>query len=66
MGLAIFVAGFIIGVFLEGIRSNALMIRMENALQQQYLDEKIKILTNTNLKAMNDEEATKDLPKYKD
>ena len=65
IGLAIFGTGFVLGAFIEGIRSNALMIRMENALQQQYIDQQIKTMTDINLKAMTDE-ATKDIPVYKD
>ena len=63
LGLAVFGIGFMLGSFIESIRSNALMMRMENALQQQYIDQQIK--TMTSLKAMT-EDATKDIPKYED
>ena len=63
LGLAVFGTGFVLGSFIEGIRSNALMMRMENALQQQYIDQQIK--TMTDLKAIV-EETTKDIPPYKD
>ena len=63
LGLAVFGTGFVLGSFIEGIRSNALMMRMENALQQQYIDQQIK--TMTNLQAIV-EETTKDIPTYED
>jgi hypothetical protein len=65
ISLAVFGTGFMLGTFVEGIRSNALMMRMENTLQQQYIDQQIKTMTDINLKAMTDE-ATKDIPVYKD
>ena len=65
LGLAVFGTGFMLGSFIEGIRSNALMMRMENALQQQYIDQQIKTMTDINLNAMT-EDATKDIPKYED
>jgi hypothetical protein len=65
IGLAVFGVGFVLGTFVEGIRSSALMIRMENALQQQYIDQQLKTITDISLKAMADE-ATKDIPVYKD
>ena len=39
------------------------MMRMENTLQQQYIDQQIKTMTDIGLKAMA-EEATKDIPTY--
>ena len=63
MVLAIFGIGFLLGTFVEGIRSNALMLRMVNALQQQYIDQQIKTMTDIGLKAVA-EEATKDIPTY--
>jgi len=65
ISLAVFGTGFMLGTFVEGIRSNALMMRMENTLQQQYIDQQIKTMTDINLKALTDE-ATKDIPVYKD
>lgn len=65
ISLAVFGTGFMLGTFVEGIRSNALMMRMENTLQQQYIDQQIKTITDINLKALTDE-ATKDIPVYKD
>ena len=65
IGLAVFGVGFLLGTFVEGIRSSALMVRMENALQQQYIDQQLKAITDISLKAMTDE-ATKDIPVYKD
>ena len=63
ISLAVFGTGFMLGTFVEGIRSNALMMRMENTLQQQYIDQQIKTMTDIGLKAMA-EEATKDIPTY--
>lgn len=65
IGLALFGTGFLLGTFVEGIRSNILLLRMENAIQQQHIDQQIKIITNTNLAAL-DEESTKDIPRYTD
>jgi hypothetical protein len=65
IGLAIFGIGFLLGSFIEGIRSNVLLIRMENAIQQQHIDRRIDIITNTKI-PVRDEEATKDLPRYED
>ena len=65
ISLAVFGTGFMLGTFVEGIRSNALMMRMENTLQQQYIDQQIKTMTDINLKALT-AEATKDIPVYKD
>jgi hypothetical protein len=63
LGLAVFGIGFMLGSFIESIRSNALMMRMENALQQQYIDQQIK--TMTSLKAMTEDD-TRDIPQYED
>ena len=65
IGLALFGLGFLLGTFIEVIRSIILLLRMENAIQQQHIDQQIKIITNTNLAAL-DEESTKDLPRYTD
>ena len=65
IGLTIFLVGFLLGTFVEGIRSNVLMMQMEQQLQQQHIDQQIKAITDTNL-LVRDEESTKDMPRYRD
>ena len=65
IGLAIFLAGFIFGTFIEGIRSNLLVMRMEQQVQQQHIDQQIQsVVTNTSIPEYNED--TKQMPEYYD